>query len=152
MKRGFTLIELLVVIAIIGVLSSIVIASLNNARSKARDAQRISDIRQLKIALELYYYSNNNTYPTNTSWPNDCDGGTSFGTALSGLVSQGFISKIPKEPLNPSPWPKCYYYQFNNNCNTGDPVHPYILIFKTENPLSGYPSWSGETNRYCVYP
>ncbi len=52
---GFTLIELLVVIAIIGVLASIVLASLNSARQKSRDARRIADVKQLQLALELYY-------------------------------------------------------------------------------------------------
>ncbi|MCX6731429.1 MAG: prepilin-type N-terminal cleavage/methylation domain-containing protein, partial [Candidatus Parcubacteria bacterium] len=54
-KKGFTLIELLVVISIIGLLSSIVLASLNSARAKARDAKRMSDLHQLQLALELYY-------------------------------------------------------------------------------------------------
>ena len=63
-KRGFTLIELLVVIAIIGILSSVVLASLNSARQKGRDARRISDLKQLQLALELYYDSNGSTYPT----------------------------------------------------------------------------------------
>ena len=54
-KAGFTLIELLVVIAIISLLSSVVMASLNSARSKARDARRISDIKQLQLALGFYY-------------------------------------------------------------------------------------------------
>jgi prepilin-type N-terminal cleavage/methylation domain-containing protein len=61
--RGFTLIELLVVIAIIGILSSVVLASLNSARKKGRDARRISDIKQLQLALELYYDNNNSEYP-----------------------------------------------------------------------------------------
>jgi prepilin-type N-terminal cleavage/methylation domain-containing protein len=57
-NHGFTLIELLVVIAIIGILSSIVLVSLNSARSKARDVKRIAEIKQLMTALELYYDSN----------------------------------------------------------------------------------------------
>jgi prepilin-type N-terminal cleavage/methylation domain-containing protein len=54
-RKGFTLIELLVVIAIIGILSSVVLASLATARQKARDATRISDIKNIQLALELYY-------------------------------------------------------------------------------------------------
>lgn len=54
-SKGFTLIELLVVISIIGILATIVMVSLNTARAKARDARRISDIRQIQLALQMHY-------------------------------------------------------------------------------------------------
>ena len=56
------MIELLVVIAIIGILSSVVLASLNSARQKSRDAKRVSDVQNLQLALELYFDSNSE-YP-----------------------------------------------------------------------------------------
>ncbi len=80
-KKGFTLIELLVVIAIIGILSSVVLASLNSARQKSRDARRVADIKQLQLALELYYDSNSSVYPT----------------ALSALAPN-YIAVIPADP------------------------------------------------------
>ena len=52
-QRGFTLIELLVVIAIIGLLSTMAVVSLNSARGKARDARRVSDVKQLSTILEM---------------------------------------------------------------------------------------------------
>lgn len=54
-KKGFTLIELLVVIAIIGILSSVVLASLNTARSKGNDAAVKSNLSNLRAAAEIYY-------------------------------------------------------------------------------------------------
>ena len=78
--RGFTLIELLVVIAIIGILASIVLASLNSARVKSRDARRIADVKQIQLALELYY-NDNAIYPATST----------------GLVPT-YISVLPKDP------------------------------------------------------
>ena len=75
------MIELLVVIAIIGILSSIVLASLNSARQKGRDARRISDIKQLQLANELYY---------------DANGAYAFTTDL--LVAGGYIAAVPTDP------------------------------------------------------
>ena len=67
-KSGFTLVELLVVISIIGVLASVVFASINSARAKARDARRIADLRQIATALE-FYYDANGQYPPDVRSP-----------------------------------------------------------------------------------
>src|SRR3989344_1617185 len=80
-ERGFTLIELLVVIAIIGILSSVVLASLNSARRKGRDARRISDVKQLQLAMELFYDNNSSEYPDTLS-----------------LLAPTYISTVPKDP------------------------------------------------------
>lgn len=84
-EKGFTLIELLVVIAIIGILSSVVLASLNDARRKSRDARRVSDIKQLQLALE-FYFDANRTYPFQLD-----DGADS-------LATEGYMAQIPTDP------------------------------------------------------
>jgi prepilin-type N-terminal cleavage/methylation domain-containing protein len=64
--RGFTLIELLVVIAIIGILSAVVLASLNTARSKGSDASVKSALDTIRTQSNLFYDSNSNSYATST--------------------------------------------------------------------------------------
>lgn len=91
-SRGFTLIELLVVIAIIGILSSIVLASLNTARTKGADAARMQDVKSLKTALELYY-NDNNGYPTSNGTGNG-DVPLNDATLTSKLVPK-YIGSMP---------------------------------------------------------
>ena len=88
-SRGFTLIELLVVISIIGLLSSFLLASLSQARGKARDAKRKSELKQLQTALELYY-SDNSGYPV------DC-WNTSPTNYIPGLAGT-YITVLPRDP------------------------------------------------------
>jgi len=103
-SRGFTLIELLVVIAIIGILSSVVLASLNTARAKGNDAARHEDIHSIQTALELYY-TTNGFYPAsggalspNSGWSNSNDSSwTTLQTALA-----PYISKLPTDPAQAS--------------------------------------------------
>ncbi len=62
LQRGFTLIELLVVIAIIGVLSAVVLASLNTARSKGNDAAVMADLDGARTQAQIFYGDNSNSY------------------------------------------------------------------------------------------
>lgn len=71
-RRGFTLIELLVVIAIIGILSSVVLASLNTARSKGTDAKIQSEIRSIQVNAEIYYDNNGNVYGSSSTVSTSC--------------------------------------------------------------------------------
>ena len=61
-KEGFTLIELLVVIAIIGILASIVLVSLNDARNRGYDAEIKAELAQIRNAVEMFYDDNGGTY------------------------------------------------------------------------------------------
>ncbi|MBI2023488.1 type II secretion system protein [Candidatus Giovannonibacteria bacterium] len=85
-KKGFTLIELLVVIAIIGILASVVLASLNSARMKSRDARRIADLNQIRLALELRADANSAEYPDDI-----------YAASPNGLAPT-YIAVVPKDP------------------------------------------------------
>jgi len=116
-KRGFTLIELLIAIAIIVVLSSLTLANYSTSRMKARDAQRINDLAQIKTALELFY--NHNGYYPQSSCGWDCNGyRESYDGSWDSLATDlaPYISPLPKDPINSNnvPWGLGYSYTYGN--------------------------------------
>ncbi len=100
-QKGFTLIELLVVIAIIGILSSVVLVSLNTARAKSKDAARVTTIKQVQNALALYYLDRND-YPAITQ--NECGGTEGYTTTnnnfMLSLITLGYLPSYPVDPGN----------------------------------------------------
>lgn len=116
MKKAFTLIELLVVIAIIALLSTLSVVALGGARAKARDARRLSDIKQIQTALEMYLDSSG-TYPVSLT----------AGAPLSygGLV---FLSEVPSDPISSNQY---VYAQTEGG-------QSYTLDFTTETKSSDY--------------
>ncbi len=104
-QKGFTLIELLVVISIISLLSSVVLAALNDARARARDARRIEDLRQINNAIQLYLQDHEEapivagSIPSNRSafTSDDSFGGT---WADFEIILSPYIKNLPIDPLN----------------------------------------------------
>ncbi|MBI2476436.1 MAG: prepilin-type N-terminal cleavage/methylation domain-containing protein [Candidatus Taylorbacteria bacterium] len=121
-SSGFTLIELFVVISIIGLLSSIVLASINSARVKARNARRMSDLIQVRNALQLYY-EDHESYPSTveggfTKWRSECWAhvpSLPSDQVIPGLVPT-YMSQFPSDPLMNKPAVEninCYLYSSN---------------------------------------
>lgn len=135
---GFTLIELLVVIAIIGILASVVLASLNSARTKARDSSRAAQLREVQKALELYY-SDNGSYPAHNA-----------NTTLSGLSTSLAPAYLSSIPLDPSYGDTTSGYRYIRSAD----FQAYTLLVNLEgdapigwcslNGNGGHPSWNGD--------
>jgi len=132
-KSGFTLIELLVVVSLIGVLATLVLANLNAARQRGRDAQRKSDLRNIQTALRLYY-NDFSKYPDNASsniagcgsaGTSLCVWGNSFEWGTDALGHQTYMSVLPGDPL-----PDAYYIYDRDD---GD-IDNYTLTACLENP------------------
>jgi len=133
-KKAFTLIELLVVIAIIAMLASIIFASLDSARAKARDSKRILDLKEFEKGL-LLFFDTYGMYPCGDSQsaPNrmgdstfsegflngeradnplaGCTVSPEFGLKGAGLYSSAW----PKDPLNDYAQGRGYYYAVRND-------------------------------------
>jgi prepilin-type N-terminal cleavage/methylation domain-containing protein len=105
-QKGFTLIELLVVIAIIGLLASVVLVSVGPARVKARDSRRISDIRQINLAMEMCY--GDSSCSGSDRYPNILCGGANPSCAnfLTNIDtdSDPLYIMVPTDPKNIAPY------------------------------------------------
>ena len=148
------MIELLVVIAIIGLLASIVLASLTSARAKSRDANRLATMEQLRNALELYATANNGSYPsTGNNWWGACPGFASHAlTGASGYIpnlAPAYISSLPIDPSGMCSTGNGYIYNSNG---TDYMLLSYGMVetFTQSTNPEKRPSYSGE-NDFAMY-
>ncbi len=160
-QSGFTLIELLVVISIIIFLITYGVLKINDSRMKARDAQRVANLKQLSSALELYY-DKNGSYPTLTClespWWN-CWGQPNWncstypGSLKCLLVDGGFIGSMPRDPIfyddgqacgAPSATRAFYYYSDGKS---------YFLCTNLESSSANKVSQANRSgcSDYCTY-
>ncbi len=98
LPQGFTLIELLVVISIITLLASVILLAVSSARQKSRDSRRLTDVRQVGTAMELYL-NDYKTYPTAGA------GGVVLNALQSGPTGGPPLTPtyLPNIPLAPTP-------------------------------------------------
>ena len=146
-KQGFTLIELLVVIAIIGLLSSVVLASLNSARTKARDAKRLTDFRSVQLAMNLYYDEHGDYPRVPFSCCSSLNHNQHFEDMVTELVNEGFISAVPQDPRHNSGRYYMHYYYGNP---TGALLVTYLesIAPTTDGPFN---SCRPTTNNWCSH-
>lgn len=111
LEKGFTLLEMIIVIGIIAIIAAAIVVLLGSARASARDVKRISDIKQIMLALDIYF-EDREEYPgpassygeseTNCAGYDvssiDTDGdGKAF---IEPLVLMGYLQVVPSDPKN----------------------------------------------------
>lgn len=136
-ETGFTLIELLMVLSVISLIAVITMSALGKARTKARDADRINEIRQLGLALALYR-SENDAFPRYQ----DPGAFTTGGVLETELVDGGFISEIPVDDTLETGTQRYYYSNDDDGVSArvelDDNSDTYAIRFYQENSLTYY--------------
>ena len=148
-QSGFTVIELLFVVAIIGLLAGIIISNVLYARARARDTRRITDVRSLETAIEIYRSSANAIPDVLDIGPEDNTGGVDVGNPgfrsdhlfLKQLVDAGVLKQpiidVDDRFLGDHSY---YYFKYPSGSfeTPGCTKSFAVLAIRLENPQTGY--------------
>jgi len=124
-KQGFTSIELLVAIVILGLLTTIILFSIDDVRSKSRDSRRVVDIKVIQEGLSMYC-NDYSSYPY--SGGNSIEINGSSDLMSQELINSGNMSGVPIDPLNMEIDGVIYKYYYESISDETD----YRLIFYLE--------------------
>ncbi len=127
-SKAFTLIELLVVMGIIGILASAVLVSVAPAREKARDVRRLQDMKNIQVALELYYEANGRYPQVNGAQTSVANCGLSNTWCTLETALAAYISPLPRDP---SGLQGTFIYSYDSD--SGDNYQTYGLMTSMEN-------------------
>ena len=160
-EKGFTLIELLVVISVIGVLATVVLGSLGQARQRAEEAKLRATLNQLKTGFELYYLDNGQ-YPLNggyTGYSNICNSSSDIIDEIAPYINTETFSLNRSLFNNPN---SCLNYRpaLNNSLcgnSTTSPGQIYEIQFITKGGVQIDPFWrtsynGGSIEIHCMLP
>jgi general secretion pathway protein G len=84
-ERGFTLVELLVVISLISILAAMGLVQYKNSITRTKEATLKTDLFRMRDAIDQYYADK-----------------TKYPSSLDSLVSEGYLRKIPEDPITKS--------------------------------------------------
>lgn len=113
-RGGFTLIELLVVIAILGILTTVVLSSIPDAKEATYSARAKTEVRQVREALELYAIENNGAYPADVARD----------------LPPGLEKYLSSDEWPEAPWPGSVYDWDNwTDPDTGEKIYQISIRF-----------------------
>ena len=135
-QKGFTLIELLIVISIIGILSGVLLSVIDprGTQKKARDAQRISELSTVKVALGLYFADYGLYVSTSGDWESIQD-------VLTVPIQGIYIDKLPDDPLSTQ--------DYKYTSPTGGASYIMTAALELPNDVSGDCSTSPHASGNC---
>lgn len=147
-RAGFTLIELLIAITIITIIGAVGLGSYNRSVARTRDAKRVTELKAIQHAMELYY-NDNDRYPREAA-PDSANGLVGEGAGLDALLEPAYMVDVPHDPRGPGNADFRYYYDGNQACSGGPDTRIAVIFARTMEVVDGNADdicpggWGGE--------